>query len=251
MLTTIKHKLATIIRRKKKTPHPCVKDQAHTDRRISSSRSSDQDFGILHYSPRPWNAKNRPCRAVDFREEDDQISNLDLSGESHRFDSRSIGYPAANSTPSGNPQQQPESDTDSPATSETEIVGPIIVRYEGKYHQALLLTTEMSEAIQDIARIKKELHELDLEITKLTGQANELRLAKETLERREQSAIPGAFPSTADGGETARRQLLMPALRRRLEICEKSLHDLSGRRHLMGAELDVARQKIMGALEQV
>jgi hypothetical protein len=219
MLTTIKHKIATIIRRKKKTPHPCVKDQAHTDRRTSSSRSSDQDFGILHYSPRPWNATNRPDRAVGFREEDDQISTLDLSGESHQIS-------AANSTPSGNPQQQPESDTDSPASSETEIVGPIIVPYEEKYHQALLLTTEMSEGIQDIVRLRKQLHELDLDITKLTGQANELRLAKETLERRAENAIPGAFPSTADGGETARRLL-------------------------MGAELDVARQKIIEALEQI
>jgi hypothetical protein len=84
----------------------------------------------------------------------------------------------------------------------------------------------MSEGIQDIVRLRKQLHELDLDITKLTGQANELRLAKETLERRAENAIPGAFPSTADGGETARRLL-------------------------MGAELDVARQKIIEALEQI
>jgi hypothetical protein len=244
MLTAIKHKLATIIRRKKKTPHPCVKDQTHTDRRISSSRPSDQTFGILHYSPRPWTATNRPYGALGFREEDDQISSLDLSGESHQIS-------VANSTPSGNPQQQPESDTDSPATSETEIVGPIVVRYEGKYHQALLLTTEMSEGIQDIARLRKELHELDLEITRLTEQASELRSAKKTLERRAENAVPGAFPNAADGGETARRQLLMPALRRRLEICERSLRELIEKRLLMGAELDVARQKIMGATEQV
>jgi hypothetical protein len=110
----------------------------------------------------------------------------------------------------------------------------------------------MSEGIQEITRIKRELYELDLEITKLSGQANELRLAKETLERRAEHAIPRAFPSTVDsGGETARRQLLMPALRRRLEICERALHDLRDRRHLMGAELEVARQKIIGAIEQI
>ena len=252
MFTTIKRKLATLVRRKKRPPPPRVKDQAHTDYRMSSSRSSDRGFGLVHYSPRPWIAANRPYRAIGFREEDDQISTLDLSGESHH--SRSIRLSAANSTPSENPQQQPESDpkSHSSATSETEIAGPIVVRFQGKYHQALLLTIEMFEGIRSIARTKRELDELDLEITKLSGQANELRLAMETLERRAKNAVPGAFPnSTADGGENARRQLLMPAMRRRLEICERSLHDLSGRRHLLGAELDAARQKIIEALELI
>jgi hypothetical protein len=251
MFTTIKRKLATLVRRKKRPPPPRVKDQAHTDYRMSSSRSSDRGFGLVHYSPRPWIAANRPYRAIGFREEDNQISTLDLSGESHH--SRSTRLSAANSTPPENPQQQPESDPEShsSATSETEIVGPIAVRFQGKYHQALLLTTEMSEGIRSIARTKRELDELDLEITKLSGQANELRLAMEKLERRAENAVPGAFPSTADGGETARRELLIPAMRRRLEICERSLHDLSGRRRLVDAELDAARQKITEALELI
>lgn len=99
--------------------------------------------------------------------------------------------------------------------------------------------------------IKKELHELDLEMTRLTEQTNELRLAKETIEHRAEKAIPGAFPSTADSGEVASWQLLMPALRRRLEICERSSHDLYGRRQILGTELESAQQKIMEALEQI
>lgn len=247
MFTTIKRKLAKIVRRKKKTSHPYalqVADQAPIGYRISSSTSSDQHFGIVNYSPRPWIAANYPYRAIGSRE-DYQISELDLGGQNYR--SRSTSSAAANSTPSETTQSQPESDleSDSFATPESETVGPLIVRYKGIFHQALLLTTEMSDWIQDIARIRQELRELDLSIAGLTGQANDLRLSKERLDNR---AVPGAFPSTKDGGEPAREQVLMPALTKRLEICERSLADLNGRHRAMLAEIGVLQQKVLEAL---
>jgi phage shock protein A len=106
----------------------------------------------------------------------------------------------------------------------------------------------MCESIQDIARIKKELRELDLKIAESTGQTNGLRAAKETLEQRTENSVPGAFPSTESGGVPGRRQLLMPAMRSRLGKCERSLHDLNERCRAMTAELDVLQQRIMDAL---
>jgi hypothetical protein len=96
MFTTIKRKLATIVRRKKKAPHPYalqVNDQAQTIHQTSSSTSSDQHLGIVNYSPRPWIAANYPYRAIGSRE-DYQISTLDLGGEDYR--SLSTSSPAAN-----------------------------------------------------------------------------------------------------------------------------------------------------------
>jgi hypothetical protein len=247
MFTTIKRKLATIVRRKKKAPHPYalqVNDQAQTIHQTSSSTSSDQHLGIVNYSPRPWIAANYPYRAIGSRE-DYQISTLDLGGEDYR--SLSTSSPAANSTPSGTTQSPPESDPNSgsSATQESETVGPTIVRYEGRFHQALLLTMNMSEWIQEIARIRQELRELDLGIAELTGKEHDLRLSKERLDNR---AVPGAFPSTKDGGKAAREQLLMPALTRRLDICEVALADLNGRRHGMLEEITVLQQKVLESL---
>jgi hypothetical protein len=103
----------------------------------------------------------------------------------------------------------------------------------------------MSEWIQEIARIRQELCGLDLGIAELTGKANDLRLSKERLDNR---AVPGAFPSTKDGGKAAREQLLMPALTRRLDICEVALADLNGRRHGMLEEITVLQQKVLESL---
>jgi hypothetical protein len=248
MFTTIKRKLATIIRRKKKGSHPYalqVKDQPQIRHRISSSTSSDQHLGIVNYSPRPWIAANYPYRAIGSRE-NYQISALDLGGERH--ESRSTSSAAASSTPSATIQSQPESDpeAESSATPESETVGPLIVRFKGKLHQALLLTTtKMSEWIQDIARIRQELREVDRSIAELTGQANDIRVAKEKLDNR---TVPGAFPGAKDGGDPARAQLMMPALRRRLEICERSLADLNDRRQKMLADIGVLQQKVLESL---
>lgn len=246
MFTTIKRKSATIIRRKRKGSHPYtlqMNNQPQIGHRISSSTSSDQHLGIVNYSPRPWIAASYPYRAIGSRE-NYQISALDLGGERH--ESRSTSSAEASSTPSITIQSQPESDPESVATPESETVGPWIVRFKGKFHQALLLTTtKMSEWIQDIARIRQELREVDQSIAELTGQANDLRVAKEKLDNR---SVPGAFPGTKDGGESARAQLMMPALRRRLDICERSLADLNGQRQKMLAEIGVLQQKVLESL---
>lgn len=100
-------------------------------------------------------------------------------------------------------------------------------------------------------KITRELRELGLDIAEYGERANNLRAAKETLEGQVGNTVPGAFPSIKDGGETARRQLLMPVIRRRLWICERQLHELTERRRMMAAKLDASQQKILGALGKI
>lgn len=225
-----------------------VGDQESTNYRISSSISSNEHFGFMGaYSPGPSTAANKTYRAIDLSEEDGRMSTLDLEDGPCRSESFSMTATSSMTPPSGTSQQHPES----PASLEAEIVGPVIVQHRGRHHHALLLTAEMYEVIQDITRIKRELHELDLSITELTEQANDLRVAKETLESHREHKVSGAFPKQGDGGETARRQLLIPAIRRRLGICERSLHGLDEQRQFMVAELDLQQLKFLGTLGQV
>jgi len=252
MFSNIKRKLASIVRKKTGTPLPSVlqvRNQEFTGYRISSSRFSDQHLACVErsYSPRPHTAANRTYGAVGFGEEVGSISILDL-GEAY-YQSQFISLSATSSTTplSDTSRQQPES----PALLEAEIIGSVIVQHQERHHHALLLTADMYGSIQDFARIRRELHELNLDISGLTEQANNLHVAKETLESRAENTIPGALSKPGDEGETARRQLLMPAIRRRLGICERSLHDLNERRHVMAAELKIPQQRILGAFGDV
>jgi len=215
---------------------------------MSSSPSSNDHVGSMDaYSPGPPTAINKTYRAIECNEEDGHMSSLDLEDGPYR--SAYFGITAASSTtsPSGTSQQH----TESPVSLEAELVGPVIVRHQGRHYHALLLTPETYEAVQDITRIKRELHELEVSIGGLAEQAINLRFAKDTLESHRENAVPGACLKQGDGGETARRQLLMPAIRKRLGICERSLHNLDEQRQIMTADLDVSHQKIMSALAKV
>lgn len=110
------------------------------------------------YSPELQTIANRAYRAIGWMEEADQISTFDLCDV--HDPSRSVGSSAADSTrpaPSRILQHQPERypKNQSAALSEAGIVGPIMFRWEGRLHQALLLTADMYEWIQDIARSRE------------------------------------------------------------------------------------------------
>jgi hypothetical protein len=255
MLTTIKRKLAILVRKKQRTSHSYMLGGGLQEPR-SRQMSLDHSFfsGERDHSPELQIAANRTYRAIGWRGEADQISTFDHDDEHDR--SRSVASSGADSTgtaPSRILQHQPERDPKNQRAtlSEAEIIGPIVVRCEGRHHQAFLLTADMYEWIQNIARVARELHELDLNITEFTEQANKLHAAKEMLEVRVGNTVPGALSSIKDGGETARRQLLMPAIRRRLWICERQLHELTERRHVMAAKLDASQQQILGALGKI